>query len=82
MLSTAIDVPLRDAKVDQIELVHCLWVLNIVAYHNVFRLKVAMNETLAMKLLQEVEQLNSHCHHTLDREVSPILLENVFNTEA
>ena len=51
MLSTAIDVPLRDAKVDQIELVHWLWVLNIVAYHNVFRLKVAMNETLAMKLL-------------------------------
>jgi len=81
MLFIAIEVPLRDAKIDQVELIHSLWVLYIVSQHNVFWLKVAMNETLAMKLLQEVEQLKSHCHNTLYREVSLVLLEDILDTK-
>jgi len=69
----------RDSEVDQVEFIHQAAFSQIIANHDVIRLDIAVDVPNGVQLLQEIDHRDADLDDALDREVTLVPLQDIFD---
>ena len=81
MFALTVQIGVRDTKVDQINLVHLLYVVLEVADHNIVGFQITVYVPFVMKLLEEVHHADTNANHRLDTEMLLVPTNQIINIQ-